>query len=208
MGTMGWISLVPIAIAIILALWTKNTVFSLSIACIIGCSIDKKGIWGFTDILQSSLGNTDFIWAALNILLFGVLCNYYEKSGAIEGVTNIVNRKKIKRNGCQVLAWGLGLLCFADSMSPLFVGSVMRKVADKAKISREKLAYIADSTAAPVSIIYPFTGWSSYLTSLAVGVGCIATRDQAYEFMLKAIPFNFYAIFSLVLVLLIGIGGG
>ena len=207
MGTMGWISLVPIAIAIILALWTKNTVFSLSIACIIGCSIDKKGIWGFTDILQSSLGNTDFIWAALNILLFGFLCNYYEKSGAIEGFTNIVNRKKIKRNGCQVLAWGLGLLCFADSMSPLFVGSVMRKVADKAKISREKLAYIADSTAAPVSIIYPFTGWSSYLTSLAVGVGCIATRDQAYEFMLKAIPFNFYAIFSLVLVLLIGIGG-
>ncbi len=203
---MGWLSFVPIIIAIALALWSKNTVFSLSIACIIGCFMAGKGIWGFTDILQSALGNADFIWAALNILFFGVLCTYYEKSGAIDGFTRIVNGKNLKRRGVQVLAWALGLFCFADSMSPLFVGSVMRKLSDKAKISREKLAYIADSTAAPVSIVYPFTGWSSYLTGLAVGVGCLATREEAYGFMLRAIPFNFYAILSLIMVLLIGVG--
>ena len=66
MDTMGWSSLVPIVTAIVLALWSKNTVFSLSIACIIGCFMAGKGIWGFTDVLQSSLGNEDFIWAALN----------------------------------------------------------------------------------------------------------------------------------------------
>ena len=203
---MGWLSLVPIIIAITLALWTKNTVFSLSIACIIGCFMAGRGVWGFTDILQSALGTPDFIWVTLNILFFGVLCTYYEKSGAIDGFTRIVNQKNLKRGGVQVLAWALGLLCFADSMSPLFVGSVMRKLSDKAKISREKLAYIADSTAAPVSIVYPFTGWSSYLTGLAVGVGCLTTREQAYVFMLKAIPFNFYAILSLLMVLLIGLG--
>jgi len=203
---MGWISLVPVFLAIVLALISKNTVFSLSIACIIGCFMAGKGIWGFTNVLQSALGNEDFIWAALNILFFGVLCTYYEKSGAIDGFTRIVNQKNLKRGGVQILAWVLGLFCFADSMSPLFVGSVMRKLSDKAKISREKLAYIADSTAAPVSIIYPFTGWSSYLTGLAVGVGCLATREQAYEFMLKAIPFDFYAILSLIMVLLIGLG--
>lgn len=203
---MGWLSLIPVVIAIGLALWSKNTVFSLSIACIIGCFMAGKGIWGFTNVLQSALGNEDFIWAALNILFFGVLCTYYEKSGAIEGFTRIVNKKNLKRRGVQVLAWALGLFCFADSMSPLFVGSVMRKLSDKAKISREKLAYIADSTAAPVSIVYPFTGWSSYLTGLAVGVGCLATREQAYTFMLKAIPFDFYAILSLLMVLLIGLG--
>lgn len=206
METMGWLSLVPIIIAIGLALWSKNTVFSLSIACIIGCFMAGKGIWGFTNVLQSALGNEDFIWAALNILFFGVLCTYYEKSGAIDGFTRIMNQKNLKRKGVQVLSWALGLFCFADSMSPLFVGSVMRKLSDKAKISREKLAYIADSTAAPVSIVYPFTGWSSYLTGLAVGVGCLATRDQAYTFMLKAIPFDFYAILSLLMVLLIGVG--
>ena len=206
MDTMGWSSLVPIVTAIVLALWSKNTVFSLSIACIIGCFMAGKGIWGFTDVLQSSLGNEDFIWAALNILFFGVLCTYYEKSGAIDGFTRIVNQKNLKRRGVQILAWALGLFCFADSMSPLFVGSVMRKLSDKARISREKLAYIADSTAAPVSIVYPFTGWSSYLTGLAVGIGCLETRDQAYTFMLRAIPFDFYAILSLLMVLLIGFG--
>lgn len=206
METMGWLSLIPIIIAIVLALWTKNTVFSLSIACIVGCFMSGKGIWGFTNVLQSALGNEDFIWAALNILFFGVLCTYYEKSGAIDGFTRIMNGKNLKRRGTQAMAWVLGLFCFADSMSPLFVGSVMRKLSDKAKISREKLAYIADSTAAPVSIVYPFTGWSSYLTGLAVGVGCLTTRDQAYTFMLKAIPLNFYALFSLLMVLLIGLG--
>lgn len=206
MESLGWISLIPIVVAIALALWSKNTVFSLSIACIIGCFMSGKGIWGFTNVLQSALGNEDFIWAALNILFFGVLCTYYEKSGAIDGFARIVNQKNLKRRGVQVLAWALGLFCFADSMSPLFVGSVMRKISDKAKISREKLAYIADSTAAPVSIVYPFTGWSSYLTGLAVGVGCLATRDDAYIFMLKAIPFDFYALISLLMVLLVGLG--
>ena len=206
METMGYISLIPVIIAIVLALWSKNTVFSLSIACIIGCFLAGKGIWGFTNVLQSALGNEDFIWAALNILLFGVLCTYYEKSGAIDGFTRIVNQKQLKRRGVQILAWVLGLFCFADSMSPLFVGTVMRKLSDKANISREKLAYIADSTAAPVSIVYPFTGWSSYLTGLAVGIGCLATKEEAYAFMLKAIPFNFYALLSLLMVFLIGAG--
>jgi Na+/H+ antiporter NhaC len=202
----AWMSIIPIVAAIILALLTKNTVFSLAIACIIGCLIGGKGIFGFTDILQSSLGNEDFIWAALNILFFGVLCTYYERSGAIEGFTRLVEKRDIKRRGVQFVAWILGLICFADSMSPLFVGSVMRKLCDKAKVSREKLSYIADSTAAPVSIVYPFTGWSSYLTGLAVGVGCLATRDEAFAFMLKAIPFDFYAILSIVMVLLISLG--
>ncbi len=204
--TMGWISLVPIILAIVLALWTKNTVASLTVACIVGCFLAGKGVWGFTNLLQSALGNEDFIWAALNILLFGVLVTYYEKSGSIDGFTRIMNRKKLKRQGAQLMSWVLGLFCFADSMSPLFVGSVMRRLCDKEKISREKLAYIADSTSAPVSVLYPFTGWSSYLTSLAVGIGCITVREDAFKLMLKAIPLNFYAILSVTMVLLLSVG--
>lgn len=206
METMGWISLIPIAIAIALSLITKNTVVSLVIACVVGCFMAGKGVWGFTDLLQSALGNGDFIWAALNILLFGVLVTYYEKSGAINAFTRIVNKRNIKRKGVQLLSWALGLFCFADSMSPLFVGSVMRKLSDKAKISREKLAYIADTTAAPVGTIYPFTGWCSYLASLGVGIGCIATKEEGFELMLSAIPFNFYGLLSLIMVFLIGSG--
>jgi len=204
--TMGWISLVPVLIAIVLALATKDTIISLAIACICGCFLAGKGIFGFTDLIQSALGNADFIWAAMNILLFGTLVAFFEKSGAIDGFTRIVQKKKLSRKGVQLAAWFLGLFCFADSMSPLFVGSVMRKLSDKAKISREKLAYIADSTAAPVSILYPFTGWSAYLTSLAVGFGCLTTREEAFSVMLRAIPMNAYAIISVFLVALIGLG--
>ena len=58
---------------------------------------------------------------------------------------------------------------FSDSFSPLFVGCTMRSITDKARISREKLAYIADSTSAPVSVLVPITGWAAYLSGLAVG---------------------------------------
>ena len=68
---------------------------------------------------------------------------------------------------------------FSDSFSPLFVGCTMRSITDKARISREKLAYIADSTSAPVSVLVPITGWAAYLSGLAVGVGCIATQEEA-----------------------------
>ena len=68
------------------------------------------------------------------------------------------------------------------------------------------IVLIADSTAAPVSVLYPFTGWASYLTGLAVGVGCIAERDDAFKLMLYAIPFNFYSIGSVLMVALIAVG--
>lgn len=206
MDNMGFISIVPIIMAISLALYTKDTVISLVVACIAGCFIAGKGIWGFSDLLQKALGNGDFIWVALNILFFGLLVTFYQKSGAIDGFTKLMQKYSLKRSGAQVTAWFLGIFCFADSMSPLFVGSVMRNFSDKMKISREKLAYIADSTAAPVSILYPFTGWSAYLAGLAVGFGCLQNREQAFSLMLSAIPFNFYAILSLLMVLFIALG--
>ncbi len=204
--TMGWISLIPVMLAIILAVATKNTILSLIIACIVGCFVAGKGIFGFTDLIQSALGNGDFIWALLCVIPFGILVAYYQKSGAIDGVTEYMNKKKVGRKGVQLISWLLGIFCFADSMSPLFVGSTMRKMSDKSKISREKLSYICDSTGACVSVLYPFTGWSSYLASLAVGIGCVATTTDAQGVMLRAIPFNFYAILTVVMVGLVASG--
>lgn len=203
---MGFWSLVPVIIAIALALITKNTVVSLSIACIAGCFINGDGLFGFTNLIMEALGSPDSIWTIMMVILFSVLVIYFERSGAIEGFTVIVEKKNIKRRGVQLLAWFLGLFCFADSMSPLFVGSVMKKLSDKAKISREKLSYIADATASPLSVIHPFSSWTPYLASLAVGIGCLGSTSEAYSFALKAIPFNFYAIASVVLVFLIGSG--
>ncbi len=205
--TMGWISIVPVIIAVVLAFITRNTIVSLVVACITGCFLSGKGIFGFTDLLKSALGNEDFIWVVTINMMVAVMAAYFEKSGAVQGFTNIVGRYNLKRKSIQVVTWILGcLIFFSDSFSPLFVGGVMRRLSDKAKISREKLAYICDSTSAPVATILPVTSWSAYLCGLTVGIGAIVNQNDAFKLFVKAMPLNFYAIFSVVFVGLICFG--
>lgn len=205
--TMGWISVIPVAMAVILAFVTRNTIVSLAVACIVGCFMAGKGIFGFMDLLKVSLGNEDFIWVATINMMVAVMAAYFEKSGAIQGFTTIVDKKNFKRKSIQMITWLLGcLIFFSDSFSPLFVGGVMRKLSDKAKISREKLAYICDSTSAPVAVFLPITSWSAYLCGLTIGVGAIVTQSDAFNLFVKAMPFNFYAIFSVIFVALICLG--
>lgn len=202
--TMGWISIVPVALAVILAFFTRNTIASLATACILGCLLAGKGIFGFTDLLKTSLGNEDFIWVVTINIMVGIMAAYFEKSGAIEGFTNIVDKRNLSRKAIQIVTWILGcFIFFSDSFSPLFVGGVMRRLSDKAKVSREKLAYICDSTSAPVAVFLPVTSWSACLCGLTVGIGAIVTQGDAYNLFVKAMPFNFYAIFSVIFVGLI-----
>lgn len=197
--TMGWISLVPVVLAIVLAFTTRNTIFSLATACIVGCFLAGKGVWGFTYLLKESLGTSDFIWVITINFMVAVMAAFFEKSGAIQGFTEIVDRKHFKKKTIQFISWLLGcLIFFSDSFSPIFVGGVMRKLSDKAKVSREKLAYLCDTTSAPVAVILPVTSWSAYLSGLAVGIGAIATAADAQRLFIKAMPFNFYAILSVI----------
>ncbi|MGN1141628.1 MAG: Na+/H+ antiporter NhaC family protein [Oliverpabstia sp.] len=207
METMGFISIIPAVLAIVLSFATKNTIVSLVIACIAGTLLAGQGIMGFPTLLKESLGTTSFSWVMLLNTFIGILVAYFQKTGAIQGFSQKVHDKNLSRRGAQLMAWILGIfIYFSDSFSPLFVGSTMRSITDKAKISREKLAYIADSTSAPVSVLMPITGWAAYLMGLAVGVGCIATEEDASALFLKAIPFNFYALFAVLFVGLIAIG--
>jgi Na+/H+ antiporter NhaC len=92
---------------------------------------------------------------------------------------------------------------FSDYFSPLFVGSTMRALSDRFKISREKLAYIADSTSAPVSVLVPITGWAVFIAGLLIGMGPIVDDTAAMKVFLYAIPFNVYSILAVVMVGLI-----
>lgn len=202
--TMGWISIIPVVLAVGLAFTTRNTILSLATACIVGCALAGKGIFGFTDLLKVSLGNEDFIWVVIINMMVAVMAAYFQKSGAVEGFTRLVDKRNFKRKSIQLISWLLGcLIFFSDSFSPLFVGGVMRKLSDKAKISREKLAYICDSTSAPVAVFLPITSWSAYICGLAIGIGTIVTQNDALKVFVKAMPFNFYAIISVVFVGLI-----
>lgn len=204
---MGIISLIPAVMAIVLCFVTKNTIISIAISCIVGCLLAGQGVLGFPALLRTAVGTTDFAGVMLLNIFVGILVAYFQKTGAIQGFSQKLNDKHLSRKGAQLIAWVLGMFVyFSDSFSPLFVGSVMRSVTDKAKISREKLAYIADSTSAPVSVLVPITGWAAYLSGLAVGVGCIATAEEGAALFLKAIPFNFYALFAVLFVGLIASG--
>lgn len=204
---MGFISIIPSLIAVILSFATKNTVASLMIACLAGTLLAGQGLMGLPTLIKTSLGTTSFAWVMLLNTFIGILVAYFQKTGAIQGFTQYVHEKNLSRKGVQLVSWFLGMFVyFSDSFSPLFVGSVMRDISDKAKISREKLAYIADSTSAPVSVLVPITGWAGYLSGLAIGVGCIVTQEDAASLFLKAIPFNFYPIFAVAFVGMIASG--
>jgi Na+/H+ antiporter NhaC len=204
---LGILSLIPAIIAIVLSFATRNTVVSLMLACIVGTLLAGQGLLGFPALLRTSLGTTSFAWVMLLNTFIGVLVAFFQKTGAIQGFAQYIQEKNLSRKSIQLVAWFLGgFVYFSDSFSPLFVGTTMRGISDKAKISREKLSYIADSGAAPVSVLVPITGWAAYLSGLAIGVGSIVTQEDAMGLFLKAIPFNFYAVITILFVGLISGG--
>ncbi|WP_042143481.1 Na+/H+ antiporter NhaC family protein [Paucisalibacillus sp. EB02] len=205
--TLGFISILPPLIAIVLAFWTRDTIFSLAIACVVGILLAGEGLLGFPNLMKEALGNESFSWIFLLEIFIGILIAFFQRTGAIESFANLVGKKQTSRKSIGITAWFMGLFVFfSDYFSPVFVGSTMRKVTDKVKISREKLAYICDSTSAPVSVIVPITGWAVFISGLLIGMGPIQNETQALEVFTKSIPFNFYAILSVLLVGLLAAG--
>ena len=204
---LGIISVVPPLVAILLAFITRNAIFSLALACLLGVLLTGSGPQGFTKLMINALANSSFTWVFLLEIFIGILIAFFLKTGAIKGFTIFVERQNLSRAGIQLSAWAMGIFVFfSDYFSPLFVGTTMRSIADKARISREKMAYIADSTSAPVSVIVPITGWAIYITGITIGMGPILDSTVAIGFFIKSIPYNFYAIIAFFLVGLISSG--
>ena len=200
----GILSLVPASVAIVLAFLTRNTVFSLVMACLIGVLVSGQGLMGFPNLLKNSLGNTDFSWVLLLEFFIGISIAFFQRTGAIANFSHYIAQKKMTRVRVQLIAWFMGMFVyFSDYFSPLFVGSTMRNLSDRFQISREKLAYICDSTSAPVSILVPITGWAVLVASLLIGMGPIQNVGQAMQVFITAIPFNIYAILAVAMVGLI-----
>jgi Na+/H+ antiporter NhaC len=200
----GWLSLIPPLLAILLAFLTREPVFSLAVACLAGVLLMGQGVLGFPELLARSLGNRDFMWVCLVEICIGILVAFYQRCGAVTMFSQRVRSVTKSRVQTQFMAWGLGMfIFFSDYFSPLFVGPVMRDLTDKASVSREKLAYICDSTSAPVSVLAPITGWAVYITGLLIGIGPILNKQDAMDLFVKSIPFNFYGILSIIMVALI-----
>lgn len=200
-------AVVPAIMAVAFAFVTREALFSLLIASLVGVFIQGNGLWGLSGLVTRALGNGDFIWVVMIEVFIGVLVAFFLKTGSTTEFSKVVGGKVTSRKGVQLLAWFLGLfIFFSDYFSPLFVGPVMKELTDKAKISREKLAYICDSTSAPMAVIVPFSAWGVFITGLLVGQGPITELAQAAKIYYKSVGLNLYAIFAVVMVALIALG--
>jgi Na+/H+ antiporter NhaC len=205
--SLGVLSLVPASVAIVLAFITRNTVFSLAVACFIGVLIAGQGLMGFPNLLKNALGTTAFSWILLLELFIGMLIAFFQRTGAIRNFSAWVASRNMTRVRVQLVAWVMGMFVFfSDYCSPLFVGSTMRELSDRFRISREKLAYIADSTSAPVSVLVPVTGWAVFIAGLLIGMGPVVDAADAMQVFVASIPFNFYALLAVLMVGLIAAG--
>ncbi len=185
----GPLSLVPATVAIVLAFATRNTVFSLAVACLAGVLVAGEGLLGFPNLLVGALGNEDFSWILLLEFFIGMLIAFFQRTGAIANFSLFIERRRMTRMRVQLISWFMGMFVyFSDYFSPLFVGSTMRALSDRFRISREKLAYICDSTSAPVSILVPITGWAVLVAGLIIDMGPISNPAEAMTAFIVSIP--------------------
>ena len=205
----GILCLAPVAVALILCFVTKDALLSILLGVIVGTVImGQNPVFGLSSILQSALGNADFIWVAAIEVFIGIMVAYFQKSGAIKAFADKIAGMGLTRRMTSGAACILGLIVyFSDYFSPLYVGNVMRPLTDKALISREKLAFICDCTSAPVAcMLGPFASWGVYMAGLLVGLGTIADADMGMTVVMKAVPFNFYCILMFLFCLLNAFG--
>lgn len=196
-------ALVPPILAIALALITKEVYSSLFIGIIVG-GLFWSG-FGFTGtfehILQDgiigSLSDSWNVGILVFLVILGIMVCLMNQSGGSAAFGRWAETHIKTRVGAQLAAMLLGILIFIDDyFNCLTVGNVMRPITDKHNISRAKLAYIVDSTAAPICIIAPISSWAAAVTGFVPGA-------DGFSIFLKAIPYNFYAILSIVMVILI-----
>ena len=209
MDNYGILSLAPALVAVILAFITREALFSILCGVLVGLLITGQDLlFGFTGIIQSALGNADFIWVIGIEVFIGIMVAFFQKSGAIEAVANKLNEKlRITPRIAQIMGAALGVLVFfSDYFSPLFVGNVMRPITDKAKVSREKLAWLCDCTSAPVCITLPFTSWGVYVAGLVVGFGTFSTAEAGQDAVIHSVPFQLYGILTIVMIFLVALG--
>jgi len=191
----------------VLAFVTREAVFSLLLACIAGVLIAGDGLQGVPDLLQRAMCDEDFVWVLLVEISIGVLVAFLLKSGATGEFTRLMQQRLRSPKQVQLFGWLLGMLIFfSDYFSPLLTGPVMRSLTDRARISREKLAYICDSTSAPMCVLVPLSAWAVYIAGLLVGNGPIDDTTAALGVFARSIWLNFYAILAVGMVGLIAAG--
>ncbi|WP_235935105.1 Na+/H+ antiporter NhaC family protein [Candidatus Laterigemmans baculatus] len=222
MDDYGWLSLLPPLIAIVLAILTRRVVLSLGLAILAGAmllSAGAPGGWSLAGTLDSAWN--DHLFPALRdeshlqvlyfSLLLGGMVGVLAASGGMEALVRSLSRRASHRRGGQGLVGALGLVIFFDDYAnTLLLGTTMQSTADRLRFSRAKLAYLVDSTAAPVAGLALVSTWVATEISL-IGEGLVAAGVAAdvtpFGVFVSSVAYRFYAILALVLVALVAWSG-
>jgi len=205
------LSILPPLLAILLALITRQVIVALFFGIWLGITFiyDINPLLGFLHTLDEyivkSLADPDRISILIFSLVLGGMVGVMTRSGGTQGIVEkLASYAKNARLG-QLATWAMGVLIFFDDYAnTLIVGNTMRPLTDKLKISREKLSYLVDSTAAPVANIAIISTWIGYEISLInQSFESLNITDNAYVIFIKTIPYNFYPIYALFFGLLI-----
>ncbi|TCS80397.1 Na+/H+ antiporter NhaC family protein [Tepidibacillus fermentans] len=214
----GFWTLIPPLIAIILAFITKNVVLSLFLGVFSGAFLLQLSAHNaFMSLIQALLQVVQYIlnsladpWNAgiiLQVLAIGGLIGLVTKMGGAKAVAESLAKRAKTPRSAQIITWLMGILVFFDDYAnSLIVGPIMRPVTDKLKISREKLAFIVDATAAPIAGIMIVSTWIGYEVGLIKDAySSIGQTVNAYGVFIDTIPFRFYNILILVFILAIAL---
>ena len=204
-------ALVPPIVAIVLALITKETYTSLFVGILVGAlfvggfnpvaSLDTMISDGFIGAIADGWNAGIFMF----LVLLGILVALVNTAGGSAAFGRWAVKHVHTRTGALLATFLLGVLIFIDDyFNCLTVGSVMRPVSDSQKISREKLAYIIDATAAPVCMIAPVSSWAAAVSATAQDLGSGISGIQLF---IRAIPYNFYSLLTIVFVIAISVMG-
>ena len=193
--------LVPPLVAIILALITKEAYSSLFVGVVLGATMVSGA--SFTGTLNTitvdglSAAVADNAGILIFLVILGVIVALINKSGASKAFGDWASKNIKTKVGASLATFVLGVLIFIDDyFNCLTVGSVMAPITDSKKISRAKLAYLIDATAAPVCMIAPISSWAAAVS------GCVnSEKYSGIELFIKAIPYNFYSLLTFVFII-------
>lgn len=210
MANFGLWGIIPPVLTIALAFITKDVVISLFLGILSGTLIVAGGnpfaaLVNLSDVVAGSLNDGWNIRIFLFCALLGGLVGLLSKTGATKAFGRWVGLRVRTGRASLLMTWFFGLLIFIDDyFNSLAVGTVMRPITDKNGVPRAKLAYVLDSTAAPVCIIAPISSWVITVMSIVKGSeGFSALGMSEFEFFIRSIPYNIYALLTLIMVLVI-----
>ena len=202
MENLGFISVLPTLLVFVLAIVSHRPIESLIAGGIAGLAIVHGGgfIGGFADTSIRVLTDEDVAWVILVCGFMGSLIGILIRTGATRAFTETMSGFVRSQKSALMTTWVLGIFMFVDDyLNSLAVGAAMRELTDRYRVSREKLAYVVDSTAAPISVVIPFSTWGAFFGGLLVANG-VAAEGEGLATYIRSIPYMLYAWAAVLLV--------